>query len=209
MSLMKGHGLAMKSYTIDKDQNKALSSSNIDMSLKNNEITFTIAWPIDAEIRLLLAFACTPEDDCRLKSLIANNHPHDVVTRDLNSQYRATIIDEKCKFVLCPAYFVDKHTVAVCQPFETDWICKKSEVTARVKYTPLMLSKFQKASIFISPTDVNLDAISYTITEPGRISQAYPLDTTIASQGGHMYILKSQSVRFHVNEAFEDTVELV
>ena len=85
-------------------------------------------------------------------------------------------------------------------------------VSFSTSYSPLQLSRYQKASISIradSDTEILSKALTYTICEDGRQIASYPIDAHLLEHGGHMYIPKNQTVEFVIHPDYEHFFQLI
>ena len=196
-----------------------LESINPDMCLQNfawqsdsNNATLTWDWPIEREIRFVLIFNCKNENP-DISKLLNDNHPHDVVMRDLASSFvTALSSDTRHRFLVCPAHFNDDKTISVCPPaLVTDWIYKKFEVHAKAVHSTLHISRYHKVSLTIESscdTELLSKALSYTIYEDGISVANYPIDAHLIANGGHIFIPKNQTVEIVVHPDYEHLFQM-
>jgi len=200
-----------KKYVLQENINPDMSLRNFAWQADINNATLTWDWPIEREIRFALIFVCENENP-DIKKLLKGKHPHEVVMRDLASNFVTPLSETPCKFLICPAHFNNDRTITVCLPaLMTDWVYKKLEIYAKTKYSPLQLSRYQKASLRIEADhDVALvsKALSYTICEDGRAVANYPIDAHLIAHGGHMYIPKNQTVKFVLHSDYKQFFQL-
>jgi len=207
-----------RKYIIQKKENPDMHLQAFAYQPGMSGVTLTWEWPIERNIRFLLIFESEDENPI-LKDLIGQNHPHEVIARDLASHFSITIPEGRRKFLICPAYFDDSQQIVICTPeLVTDWIYKKTEVIAEISYKPLLFSQYKKASIKVTPTDVELTglaikAISYAIytQEPNseHCIETYPIDTALITDYGHLYIDKNHTVKFILNPDYAHLIDLV
>lgn len=202
-----------KKYTISPHTNPTMNLRDLSYQLANNEATLRWEWPLDRDIRFAVVFKCL-EDNPTLGQLMATGQSHEIVVRDLSSSYTVPLQEERCKFLICPAYFDENKTIAICPtPLITEWIYKKSGVTTTVVYTPIKLSQYHKATITIAPHSAEQQALltrvlSYHIVEPGASTAIYPIDMGLISHGGHVYIKKGQRIKFALHQGYAHLFEL-
>lgn len=201
----------------NNDESVALKEFSWKIDDKNNAVISWL-WPNDRTIKLALVFEMgldeTAEDFDDISKLLKDEYPHEVVVRDLASNFTANIEEGRRKYLVCPGFFDDSQTVVLYKPvYVTDWIYKKAVVTAHVSYKPIFLSKYQKVSLRILSTDATLmntisKVLTYTINEHGRNIGEYPLDLNIMNGNGHFYIKKDQKINFMLDERYTHLLEL-
>jgi len=202
-----------KRYVISDFADEAMNLRGLKWQINRNEVILTWDWPIDREIRFALVFKCD-ENHPTIEKLIHNNHPHEVVVRDLASSFTTTIPKERCKFLICPAYFNDNKTINICpNEIVTDWIYKKAVVSINVQYKNIALGQYQKATLQIAISDTEqiemlAKVLIYSIYETGAKVASYPIDTQLIRGGGHLYIKKSQSIEFELHKDYTHLFEL-
>ena len=203
-----------RKYVIGKYTGPSTSLRHLDWQINDDTITLSWDWAIEREVRFALVFRHDAEPICDIETLINENHPHEVVVRDLASRYMATITEGRSKFTICSARFDDNKTISICPPaIVTDWIYKKADVHTHVSYKPLQFSRYQKVDINVKINDTDqaellTKVLSYEICEHGHTAQVYPLDMTLINDGGHLYITKSQSVRFTLDQNYAHLFEM-
>jgi len=200
-----------KNYVLQETINPDMSLQNFSWQSDSNNATLMWDWPIEREIRFALIFSCENENP-DISKLLNDKHPHDVVMRDLASNFVTTLSEARCKFLICPAHFNNDKTISVCPPaLMTDWVYKKFEVAASTIYSPLQLSRYQKVSLTIETnSDVELlsKALTYAIYEDDMPIASYPIDAHLLAHGGHMYIQKNQTVEFVLHSDYEHLFQL-
>jgi len=170
--------------------------------------TISWQWPAERNVRMAIIFCCPDEFD--INQLVADCYQlnHQVIMRDLSSEYTHELEFDRCKFVVCPAFFDDSNNIALCPPsFVTDWVYKKTMITPKIVYSPLRFSQFQKAHISVTPA-VDAAALTYSITEEERVISSYNFDQTLMPKGGFMYIGKNQRVKISVTDAYSHLYEV-
>ena len=195
-----------KNYVLQEYVNPDMDLLNFTWQVDTSNATLTWDWPIEREIRFVLIFNCENEDP-DIEKLINNKHPHEVVMRDLASSFVTPLSEERCKFLICPAHFNSDKTISICPPgLITDWVYKKFEICTKIVYSSLQLSRYQKVSLAIesnSNTELLSKALTYSIQEEGQSIANYPIDTHFLTYGGHIYILKNQTIEFVLNPDYE------
>jgi len=207
-----------RKYIIQKETNPDMHLQAFNWQPGMSSVTLTWEWPIERSIRFVLIFECENENPI-LKDLISQNHPHEVIARDLASHFIITIPEGRRKFLICPAYFDDSQQIVICTPeIITDWIYKKTEMIAEISYKPLAFSQYKKASIKITPadmelTDLAIKAISYVIcpqeSDSEQYLETYPIDAVLMTDYGHLYIDKNHTVKFILNPDHAHLIDLV
>ncbi|MCL2287221.1 MAG: hypothetical protein FWC32_12775 [Firmicutes bacterium] len=197
-----------KNFILQHDVDKSMKLRQFDWEIENNYVTLSWQWPVDRSVRLALVFRCE-EENPNLEDLIQSNYHHDVIVRDLASNFTVELPEGRSKFLICPAYFDDNKNISVCMSsFITDWVYKRLKVSVRVLYSPISFSQFQKATLSVTSDYVQPDAISYVIQENGQTIASYPLDSAIITGGGYIYISKQQTVKFILNPNYAHLIEL-
>ena len=186
---------------------------DLNLQIESNEVTLSWDWPIDQSVSFALVFKCT-EKEPDVEKLLSTNHPHEIVARDLASSFTAIIDEGQCKFLICPAYFDESKIISVCtNAIVSEWIYKKTTVTTSVSYKPIPLSQYHKATLQISIGDreqaeLLTRVLTYTICEPGYSSDRYPIDLGLIYGTGHLYIKKSQLIKFDLHKGYSHLFEL-
>jgi len=202
-----------KKYTIEKNVTPSMSLREFGFTLDNNEVTLSWEWPIERDVRFALVFQCY-EENPTIEKLLNDHHPNEIVVRDLTSRFVVALPEERCKFLICPAYFNDDKTIVICQAeIVTDWIYRKTKIIANVSYKPLPLSQYQKVTLKIEINDrEQIDLLSkiltYSIQEQSYNIASYPLDRQIMTKIGHLYIKKNQSIKFKVHPDYTHLFEI-
>jgi len=199
----------MKKYVLHDNTNPTMALREFSWRQENNNAVLSWEWSADPAIKFALIFECTEENPNLEKLLASGVQPVNVV-RSLSSSFSAPLTDGRRKFLICPAYFAADNSVAVCPLAPvTDWIYQTVEVVTRVAYEPIMLSQYKKASISITPTETEqLDTLIKTLKyEISGIT--YPVDEALISSGGFVYINKSQTINFFLEEENAHLFELV
>jgi len=196
----------MRRY-IQKNAHPSTDLRQFNYTTIDNNITLTWDWPTDRSIRLALVFACEEETD--IAKLLDEKHPHDVIVRDLASQFTASIDKGRRKFVVCPAFFEDNQTIAVCTPgIITDWVYKKTKLSVQISYKPLQFSTYQKASFIIIPEDMEMvDLITKALTYT-NLGNSHPINSAIIASGGILYNYKGQQVTFSIHPDYAHLFEI-
>jgi len=184
------------------------------MDDKNNAV-LTWEWPQNRTIKLLFIFEWTDDETevPGIETLLNENHPHEVVTRELSAKFSKNI-QKKSKFIAVPAYFNDDKGITICKPvYETDWLFKKVSLKTTVKLKPLPLSQFQLATIRVMADDSSqmqlvTQILKYAIYEQGRKVGEYPLDTLSCAGACGFYIKKEQAVKFILDENYSHLFNL-
>jgi len=195
-------------YIFHQNTDKSVNLQNCNWQLEDNNLIVTWDWPKEQSVRLAIVFRCK-EENPNIEALINNNHCHDVIVRDLAETYESIITEEKCKFIICPACFDSANVVVHTPSFISDWIHKKTTVSAKVVYTSVPLGQYKKATLAIAPRDIDPHSISYSIMEQERTIATYSLDSAIITGGGHLYIRKSQHIAFNLHPNYAHLIELV
>lgn len=200
-----------KKYILQEGINPDLSLQNFKWHYDSKHVTLAWDWPIEREIRFAIIFKCENEKP-DLETLLLNKHPYEVVMRDLSSNYVTLTSEPRCKFLICPAYFNGDRTISICKPaLVTDWVYKKFDVNAKAIYSPLQLSRYQKATLEINTnSDLHLlaQALTYAIYEDGQMLASYPLDSQLIVSGGCMYIQKNQKVEFKLHPDYKHLFQI-
>jgi len=197
-----------RNFILKKDIDHSMHLRQLSWQPENDEVTLKWEWPIDRSIRMALVFQCE-EDNPDIETLINEGRSHEVVMRDLASHFTTAIPENRCKLFICPAYFDDDKNIAVCaSSFTTDWLYKKTEVSVKVLYVPIHFSQYQKATIIITPSTAQPEAITYAIQEHGHNIATYPLDSAIIASSGHIYIKKTQSVKFILHPDYAHLIDM-
>jgi len=197
-----------KNFILQKDVDYSMRLRQFSWQPENDEVTLRWEWPIDRSIRMALVFQCE-EDNPDIESFINEARHHEVVMRDLASHFTTAIPKERCKLLICPAYFDDDKNIAVCAySLTTDWLYKKIEVSVSVLYSAIHFSQYQKATIKVTPCTIQPEAITYAIQEHGHNIATYPLDSEIMASGGHLYIKKSQTVEFILHPDYAHLIDM-
>lgn len=198
-----------RNYVVYETYDPYMSLGDLAVEVKTDTVNIGWQWPRDPSIRLALVFPCEEEAPV-VQDLIDTGRHHDVVARDLASSFATTLQKNKQKFLICPAFFDPQRNIAVCTNAQiTDWLHKKSQVTASVTYSPIPLGQYKKAHITVDPATVNSAAITYAIQTGGYHIDTYPLDTAIMETGGDIYIKKDQTIKFLLNPDFDHLLELI
>jgi len=180
----------------------------------NNNAVINWDWPIERTVKLMLVFGLEDETKPDINRLLKNEHPHEVITRDLAARFTVNISGERRRFLLCPAYFDENHSVTVYKPeYITEWFYKKTKVKAEAIYKPLPLSQFQKVTLRVASADVAQtplvsQVLKYAIHEQGRVLGQYPLDTAVMAGVAHFYIKKDQAVKFILDDGYDHLLDI-
>ena len=205
-----------RKYKLDRNSDPSMELRQFGWQLdsKNNAV-LTWEWPTERSVKLMLIFECGEDDENpNIRDLLKKEHPHEVVVRDLGAKFSVNIPEGRRKFLVCPAYFDDSKSVVVYEPvYVTDWLYKRTVITAKVQSKPLPLSQFQHMSFRITASDMTqlpliTQVMKYVIHEQGRLVGKYPLDATIMAGGGHFYIKKDQAVKFQLDEGYDHLLEI-
>jgi len=200
-----------KKYILQEGVNPDLILQNFSWRSDSKHATLTWDWPIEREIRFALIFKCENEAT-DLEALLHNKHPYEVVMRDLSSNYVTVPSEPRCKFLICSAYFNGDRTISICKPaLVTDWVYKKFDVNVNILYSPLQLSRYQKATLEIKTSgdvDVLSKALTYAIYEDGKMLASYPLDAQLIASSGCMYIQKNQTVKYILHQDYKHLFQI-
>ncbi|MCL2839713.1 MAG: hypothetical protein FWE05_02985 [Defluviitaleaceae bacterium] len=202
----------MKKYRLIENNDPHMALRQIDWKQDNNTAIITWEWPSNKKVKLMLVFEI--QDNPTLTQEILTHQPHEVITRDLASQFTANISDEKRRFLLCPAYFTEDKFIEAYRPvYVTDWFYKKTKVTAQVIYKPLLFSQFQKVTVRVNSSDVSQvslisHVLKYVIYENGRVLGKYPLDTHVMAGAAHFYIKKNHVVKFILDDGYTHLLDI-
>ena len=197
-----------KKYTLEENSSRDMALRNFEVTVQDDDVSLTWDWPIDRHVRLILVFKYL-DDNPDIKTLV--NSSHEVVVRDLASHFTNKITEERCKYLLAPAYFDENRNIIVCDnTVTTNWIYKKQGIFPKVVYTSIPLGSYKKVVLSGDYTQVPEDAIFYTIVskDTNQRSYPYPLDHHLMQTGGHVYLQKNQYIEFHVDEHYMDTIEI-
>ena len=197
-------------YTISETDDNSMNLRRFERTLddRNNAI-LTWEWPQNHLIKLMFIFEWTDgeRDAPDIETLLNENHPHEVVTRELASKFTRAI-QKKSKFIAAPAYFNDDRGITICKPVhETDWLFRKVTLTATATFKPLPLSNFHRATIRVisdDPSQMELvtQILKYAVYEQGRKIAEYPLDTLTCSGACGFHLKKEQTVKFILDENY-------
>lgn len=179
-------------------------------------------WPFDKKVKLMLVFPLEDKKDSEDKNesdlepdiaqLLEWDHECVVVSRNLSNRFHRPIQGRCQRYAICPAYFNENNKVVVYKPvYVTDWLYKKSKVSARAFYKSLPLSSYTKVTLDI---EVSKDipppckALQYGIYENNRLIGLYPLDKNVIAGKYIIYIRKKQQVKFMVEENYTHQFEI-
>ena len=202
-----------RKYILLDAENPVYNIQNLQWDPTCDTVTLSWDWPLDRTIKFALIFE-HQEDTANVENFILMKRPHDVVMRDLAASYTAIITKEKSKFLLCPAFFQEDHSIVACPPaITTDWIYKKTTINAGVEYKPLHLSRYQEASIKLTlanfeKEDLVVNAITYCIEENNKIIATYPIDRAFLRGNVSLYITKHQAISFMIDPNAEHLIDL-
>jgi hypothetical protein len=191
------------------DQSMKLRRFEWTIDNKNNAV-LTWDWPQSRLVKLMFIFWHDDEslDIPEVDELVNGGDSHEVVTRDLSSQFTAAIPSGKRKYIAVPGYFNEDKGVTVCKTaYVTDWLFKKVTLTATAMCKPLPLSQFQKIVLRVSASDTSqmplvCQILKYAVYEQGRKVGEYPLDSLSMSGACGFFIKKEQAVRFILDENY-------
>jgi hypothetical protein len=195
-------------YDVIETDGAALRNFKRDLDSKNNAI-LTWDWPQNRNMKLLFVFEWTDseQDVPALETLIGDDFPHDVVTRELAAKYTKCVSD-KSKFILATAFFNEDKGITICKPvLETDWFFKKVSLTTKTERKPLPLSNYDKVTIRVisddpSQADLVTQILRYAVFEQGQKIGEYPLDNLSCAGACGFYLKKEQSVKFILDENY-------
>jgi len=146
------------------------------------------------------------EEPC-IADMVKNGHRNEVVMRDLAAQYRTKLEGERCKFIICPAFFDEKNNISVCEPsYVSDWVYKKTAIAPNIVYTPLKFSQYQKVTLS-GVQQIDPAAVFYIIKENERVVDSYSLDQAILDSGGYLYVRKNQRLEVRIHTQFSHLYE--
>ncbi|MCL2372502.1 MAG: hypothetical protein FWC78_03770 [Defluviitaleaceae bacterium] len=194
-----------RQYVLSPEPNLAMGLRNFSWRMHSNQATLEWDWPIERDTRFALVFECEDENP-DIAKLIEEKHPHEIVPRDLSSQFAAAITRDRCKFLLSPAYFDENNTVVVCHPtVQSDWIYKRAVVDARAVYKPVTLGQYKRVDLHVKVKDSSrldhlITVLTYDVLENGGRVATYSFDEQSLAEPGHMYIKKEQTIRFTIRE---------
>jgi len=205
----------MKKYVLieNKEPDMALGQFGWQLDSNNNAL-ITWEWPTNRMVKLMLIFELDDGNEPKITRLVMEQHPHEVITRDLASKFTATVSGERKRFLLCPAYFDESKSITVYRPeYITDWFYKKTKITTQINYKPLPLSQFQKISFRVTSGDAaQMPLISkvlkYAIYEQGRELGRYPLDAPVMAGSAFLYIKKDQAVKFVLEDGYDHLFDI-
>ncbi|MCL2216228.1 MAG: hypothetical protein FWB91_04315 [Defluviitaleaceae bacterium] len=206
----------MRKYVLVENKEPDMALGQFEWRLDdNNNAIITWEWPVDRMVRLMLVFELEDESKApKITRMMLDEHPHEVITRDLGAKFTVNISGEKRRFLLCPAYFDENSSIAVYRPeYVTDWIFKKTKITTEAIYKALPLSQFQKVTLRVVSSDATQTplvsrVLKYVIHERGRETGRYPLDATVMAGAAHFYIKKDQAVKFVLEDGYDHLLDI-
>ena len=116
--------------------------------------------------------------------------------------------------MICPAYFDENHVINLYKPvYTTDWLHRKTRISAKVAYEPLPLSQFKKVTLRVAVADASqlplvTRVVRYAIYENERELGKYPMDDAVMAGEAHFYIKKDQSVKFVLDEGYDHLLDV-
>ena len=205
-----------KKFTLveDNNLNMALQYFRYELDNKNNVI-INWTWPVNRMVKLMLVFEWghDTKEIPKIEELLQNNHPHEIVFRDLKSDYITHISRGRHKFLICPGYFEDDNSVIIYKPsYLTDWLYRRTPLVAKAIYKPLPLGQFQRVNLKVATTEITTDgnlpdiianALSYSIWDNNKqLVGKYPLDMNVINGDYYFYIKKDQTVTFTLDKTY-------
>jgi len=176
-----------------------------------HQVMLEWAWPADTKVKLMLVFQITDEEEP--EKILESNHEHTVVSRALAANYKGLLKHDRQRFMICPAYFNEKNTVVVYKPgYLSDWIYKKSQVSAAAVYKPIRFSNYNTVKLKIElPEDMQspLGILRYAIYENNRLQGEYPVDNETVTGDYSIYLRKSQQIKFLIDECQKNRFEII
>ncbi|MCL2224686.1 MAG: hypothetical protein FWB96_06940 [Defluviitaleaceae bacterium] len=197
-------------YTIAENNDPSMELRSFGATLDNkNNAVLTWEWPQNRLIKLLFIFEWADDstEAPEIESLINENYPHEVVTRELATKFSKGI-EKKSKFIAAAGYFNEDKGITICKPVTaTDWLFKKVTLTATVTRKAVPLSPFEKATIRVTADDFSqmgmaTQILKYAVYEQGRKVGEYPLDTLSCAGACGFYVKKEQAVKFILDENY-------
>jgi len=199
-------------YILDFNDEQSMKIRNFKWQAHDQQqVMLEWAWPSDAKVKLMLVFPITEEEE--LEELLESEHEHTVVSRALAASYKGLLKHDRQRFMICPAYFNESNTVVVYQPsYLSDWIYKKSQVSAEAIYKPIRFSNYNTVNLKVEiPPDMQspLGILRYAIYENSRLQGEYPVDNETISGNYSIYLRKSQQIKFLIDEEHSNRFEII
>ena len=185
----------------DSSSNMALQYFHYDLDNRNN-VAIKWAWPVNRIVKLMIVFEWRhdTEEIPDIEQLLKNNHPHEIVFRDLKAEYNTHISRGRHKFLICPAYFEDNNnSVVIYKPsYLTDWLYRRTPLVAKAVYKPLPLGQFQRVNLKVTTIETEAggklptivaNALSYHVWDNNKqLVGKYPLDMNVMNGDYYFYI---------------------
>lgn len=195
---------------IDGDDSMRLGKLERVTDDRNNAV-LTWEWPQSRLVKLLFIFEWTEEDTPDVETLF--NHQYAVVSRELGARFTKTI-HGRSKFIVVPGFFDEQKQINICKlPVETDWLFKKVNINAAATVKPIPLGHFQHVTLRVNCDDASqmervTDIVKYAIYEQSHKVGEYPIDAQICLGACGVYIKKTQTIRFILDENYAHLYKL-
>jgi len=180
----------------------------------NNNAIVEWEWPANRMVRLMLVFEIKDDNEPDIAQLIEDKAHHDVITRELASRFTKRIPQEQRRFMICPAYFEENHSVVVYQPtYVTDWLYKKTKIMVKTLYEPLPFGQYQKVTFQITTHDATQlplisEVMQYVIHDNENELGHYPIDKAVMAGAAHFYIKKDHSVKCVLDDEYAHLLDI-